>query len=102
MSKKCKYEPNVRRFVGKSTGFIKGFTVNSGPSPKFQNIYLNSLGAALRKADCETVEINALSPAPREPFSSTKFNSGVSTVSNIGQSQNDAEDCKEISDYGHQ
>ena len=85
MSKKCKYEPNVRRFVGEYTGFIKGFTVNSGPSCKFENINLNSLGAALRKADRKTIETNALSPAPREPFSSTKFDSGMSTVSPVSQ-----------------
>ena len=85
MSKKCKYEPNVRRFVGEYTGFIKGFTVNSGPSCKFENINLNSLGAALRKADRKTIETNALSPAPREPFNSTKFDSGMSTVSPVSQ-----------------
>ena len=102
MSKKCKYEPNVRRFFGGSTGFIKGFTVNSGPSHKFQNINLTSLGAALRKADRETTDTNISPLTPREPFSSAKFDSEALIVSTNSKSSNVVEDCKEITtiDWG--
>ena len=88
MSKKCKYEPNVTRFVGESIGFIKGFNEKSQPSKKFQNINLVSLGAAFRKAD-QTENINKVH-CPRTSLSSTKFDSEI-TVENA-----DNKDSQEI------